>query len=50
MKILLAIDDSTFSEAATHAVVTQGRAKDIEVLVLHIVEPPSLLVAREIGG
>ena len=49
MRILLAIDDSKFSEAATQAVIAQGRLQDLEVRVLHVVEPPSLLVAREMG-
>jgi nucleotide-binding universal stress UspA family protein len=50
MKILLAIDDSKFSEAAIQAVIARANSKDTEVRVLHVVEPPSLLVAREIGG
>src|SRR5271170_4330718 len=50
MKILLAIDDSKFSEAAINAVIAQAHAKDAEVRVLHVVEPPTLLVAREMGG
>lgn len=47
MKILLAIDDSKYSEAAIQAVIAQAHSKDAEVRVLHVVEPPSLLVARE---
>jgi nucleotide-binding universal stress UspA family protein len=50
VKILLAVDDSKFSDAATKAVIAQGHTKDTEVRVLHVVEPPSLLVAREMGG
>jgi len=50
MKILLAIDGSKFSEAAVRAVMEQARPQDTEVQVLHVVEPPSLLVAREMGG
>ena len=50
MKTLLAIDDSKFSEAALQAVIAQNHSKDTEVRVLHVVEPPSLLVAREMGG
>ena len=50
MKILLAVDDSRFSDAAAKAVIAQGHPKDTEVRVLHVVEPPSLLVAREMGG
>jgi nucleotide-binding universal stress UspA family protein len=50
MKILLAIDNSKFSEAAIEAVIAQTRSKETEVRVLHVVEPPSLLIAREMGG
>jgi nucleotide-binding universal stress UspA family protein len=38
MKILLAIDDSKFSEAATQAVVGRIRPEDAEVLVLTVVD------------
>jgi nucleotide-binding universal stress UspA family protein len=50
MKILLAVDDSKFSEAATQAVIAQSKPQDTEVRVLHVVETPSLLVTREMGG
>lgn len=50
MKIMLATDGSKFSEAAAQAVITQGRPDSTEIQVLHVVEPPSLLVAREMGG
>lgn len=50
MKIVLATDGSKFSEAAAQAVITQGRPDNTEIQVLHVVEPPSLLVAREMGG
>jgi len=39
MKIVLAIDDSNFSEAATQAVIAQARPKETEVRVLHVMEP-----------
>jgi nucleotide-binding universal stress UspA family protein len=39
MKILLAIDDSKFSQAAIKAVMTQARPKETEVRVLHVIEP-----------
>ena len=39
MKILLAIDDSKFSEAAAKSVAEQFRPQDTEVRVLHVVEP-----------
>lgn len=38
MKILLAIDDSTFSKAATQAVVSRIRPEDAEVVVLTVVD------------
>ncbi len=40
MKILLAIDNSKYSEAAAQAVASQIRAQDAEVLVLHVMEAP----------
>jgi nucleotide-binding universal stress UspA family protein len=39
MKILLATDGSTFSEAAIRAVASQLRTTNAEVLVLRVVEP-----------
>jgi nucleotide-binding universal stress UspA family protein len=39
MKILLATDGSTFSEAATQFVASQFRAEGAEVRVLQVVEP-----------
>ena len=50
MKIVLAIDGSKFSEAAIRTVIEQAHPQDTEIQVLHVVEPPSLLVAREMGG
>ena len=50
MRILLAIDDSKFSEAAIEVVLEQGRPHGTEVRVLHVLESPPLLVARELGG
>lgn len=38
MKILLAIDDSTFSHAATQAVVARIRPEDAEILVFNVVD------------
>lgn len=38
MKILLAIDDSKFSEAATRAVIAQFKTQDAEVRVLTVVD------------
>ncbi len=41
MKILLAIDDSPHSEAATQAVIRQFRPQGTEVRVLHVNEWPN---------
>jgi len=38
MKLLLAIDDSKFAEAAIHAVLSQVRQDHTQVLVLHAVD------------
>jgi len=38
MKILLAIDDSKFSEAAAQAVIRQMKTDGAEVCVIHVVE------------
>lgn len=50
MKILLAVDDSKFSEAATETVIEQAPTQNAEVRVLHVLEPPPLLLTREMGG
>lgn len=39
MKILLAVDDSKFSEAAVEALMAQFRPEETEIRVLHVVEP-----------
>jgi nucleotide-binding universal stress UspA family protein len=49
MTILLAIDDSKFSEAAIQAVAAQA-PKDTKVWVLHVLEPPSMSLGREMAG
>lgn len=38
MKVLLAIDDSEFSEAATQALIAQAKPRETEVRVLHVIE------------
>jgi len=43
MKILLAVDGSEFSQAATQALVSQMRREEAEVLVLRVVEPRAFL-------
>src|SRR5438445_9491809 len=50
MKLLLAIDDSRFSEAAIESVIEQARPENTEVRVLHVLEPAPLLFARATGG
>jgi len=49
LKILLAIDDSQCSEAATQTIVQQMRPERAEVRVLHVVEPIWLAVDYELG-
>jgi nucleotide-binding universal stress UspA family protein len=39
MKILLAADESKFSDAATNAVIAQIKAEGTEVYLLHVIEP-----------
>jgi nucleotide-binding universal stress UspA family protein len=41
MRLLLAIDGSTFSEAATQAVITRANPHETEVHVLHVIDIPS---------
>jgi len=50
VKIVLAVDGSRFSDAAVRTVIEQARAHDTEIKVLHVVEAPPLLLAREMGG
>ena len=50
MKILLAVDDSRFSEVATQAVIRQIRPEQAEVCVLHIVEPLLLISEFRLGN
>ena len=50
MKILVAIDGSDFSQAALQSVMARPWPPDTEVKILHVVEPPSLLMGREMSG
>ena len=43
MKILLAIDDSKFSAAASQVIAERVRPEHTEVFVLHVVEPLSMI-------
>lgn len=50
MNILLAIDDSKFSNAATDAVIALAKTGDAEVKVLHVIEPVPLYLDGEAWG
>jgi nucleotide-binding universal stress UspA family protein len=50
MKILLALDDSKCSEAATDTVAAQFVPGNAEVQLLHALEPYPAILAEEIGG
>jgi nucleotide-binding universal stress UspA family protein len=50
MKVLLAIDDSRFSEAAAQALVAQMRMPDTEVRLLHVVEPIAASVPPQMSA
>jgi nucleotide-binding universal stress UspA family protein len=39
MKILMGVDDSKYAGDILHAIVTQRRAENTEVLVLHVLQP-----------
>jgi nucleotide-binding universal stress UspA family protein len=47
MKIVLAIDDVKSSAAAVDSVIARGQPEDTKVFIIHMIEPPSLLVSRE---
>ena len=47
MKILIAIDESKCSQAAVRSVAARPWPSDTEIRVVHVVEPPSLLLGRE---
>jgi nucleotide-binding universal stress UspA family protein len=50
MKILLAIDSSDFSQAAMQSVIARPWPPNSEIKIMHVVEPPSLLMGREMSG
>ena len=50
MKILLAVDDSEFSEAVIQALIAQAPPKTSEVRMLHVIEPlPAIYGGSEWG-
>jgi len=50
MKVLLAIDGSKYSEAATRALIAQAKPRETEVRVLHVIEPVMIRGVEGIGG
>jgi nucleotide-binding universal stress UspA family protein len=50
MNILLAVDDSEFSEVATDTLISQCKAEDSEVRLLHVVEPFPTGLAEALGS
>ena len=50
MKILLAVDGSEFSQAATQTLVARMRTESAEVLVLRVVEPRIYSVAPQMAA
>lgn len=50
MKVLIAIDGSPFSQATLESVASRPWPANTEFKVLHVVEPPSLLMGREMGA
>lgn len=49
MNILLALDESRFSDAATNTLITQIKAKGTEVHLLHVIEPFPAHLAEKNG-
>jgi len=50
LKILLAIDDSKYSEAATEAVLAHARPANTEIRLLHVLEPFPVALAEALGS
>jgi len=50
MKILLAVDDSKFSQAATAALIALAKPQEAEVRVLHVIEPIPVYPEGEAWG
>src|ERR1035437_4855926 len=46
MKLLLAADDSQFSEAALQAVISQNRPQQTQVGVVHLMEPIAMILSE----
>jgi nucleotide-binding universal stress UspA family protein len=50
MNILIAVDDSKFSEAAVNAVMDHMKMNDTEVKLLRVLEPFPAALAKEMGS
>jgi len=50
MRILLALDDSKFSEVVTDALIAQAKSSNAEVHLLHVVEPFPVDLAQKLGS
>jgi len=50
MKILIAIDVSDFAQAVVKNVAARPWPPNTEMKVLHVVEPPSITMGREMSG
>jgi len=50
MKILVGIDDSKFSEAALRAVASQFRPPNVEICVLHVIQPITFSVPPQMSA
>ena len=50
MRIVLAVDGPKFSEAAANEVIAQMNADNIEVTLLHVLEPFPVALAEKVGS
>lgn len=50
MKILLAIDGSTFSQSALEAVMAQAKPKETDLRILHVIEPAPVYADGQAWG
>ncbi len=50
MRILLAVDESKFSEAAADAVVAQVKTNGTEIRLMHVLEPFPVALAEQMGS
>jgi nucleotide-binding universal stress UspA family protein len=50
VKILLAVDESKFSEAAANAIVAQVKTNGTKIKLLHVLEPFPVALAEQMGS